>query len=761
MKIAMVIPWFGKDLKGGAEQHAWQIASRLTRRGEDVTVLTTCSKEFLSDWAENFYQEGNYNEEGIKIKRFRVKSRQQKSFDIINAKLLGLPKKQLVPGVSPLTEEEEKIYLEENIYSEGLHSYITKNKSNYDLFIFLPYLFPNIIKGIDAIEQKAISIPCLHDECYAYLQNVQNNFYNAKRIVFLSDGEYDVANKIYGPVIIGKSNVLYAGVETKISSDIKYEKFIVYLGRRDTGKNTHILIESFDKFIEETNSDLKLILAGIGGLPIQPKSENIVDLGLVSDDKKEELLSNCLALINPSENESFSRVIFEAWYAQKPVIVHQNCLATYNALKESNMAGFFAKDVDTFINVFRQIEKLSVDEIKAMGELGFKYAHEVANWDKVIKQYIKEFENIISSQKIRVTKKKNKVIHQLLPNLSYGDAISNQARAIRDLLLDEGYDSKIIVRYSDPKVANECELFDAGKLKVSDGLIYHHSIGFEYTQFASMHKGPKVLIYHNITPKDFFEPYDDNFAKILQKGREELSLLAKYFPVSYSDSQFNVNELRLNGFKAPKVLPLIVSPEKWNFKPDIETIKKLRDGRKNILFTGRLSPNKKQTDIVKLMHYLKYIDSNIRLCLVGEGDIINPYVREVYELIRKYGLENDIIISGKVSDEELKSFFMNADLYVSMSEHEGFGVPLIEAMWFDIPILAYKSSAIPDTLGEAAFMITDKKDMLSIAILVKYLLTDEALRKNIINAQKKVRINYALQNVYEQYKDLINELGFS
>ena len=106
MKIALVIPWFGKALKGGAEQHAWQIAKRLLDKKQKVHVLTTCSKEFLSDWSENHYEAKNYIEDGIKIKRFQVKSRNQKLFDEVNAKLINTPKDQLIPGVSPISLEE-------------------------------------------------------------------------------------------------------------------------------------------------------------------------------------------------------------------------------------------------------------------------------------------------------------------------------------------------------------------------------------------------------------------------------------------------------------------------------------------------------------------------------------------------------------------------------------------------------------------------------------------------------------------------------
>jgi len=758
MRIALIIPWFGKELKGGAEQQAWQIAKRLTDRKIDIEVLTTCSKEFLSDWSENFYDAKKYIEDGVKIKRFSVKKRDTATFDAVNRKLMQIPKTSLIPAVSPLSKEEENIFLDENIYSSDLHSYIVKQKDNYDIFIFLPYLFPNIIRGVSAVKEKAVIQPCLHDESYAYLECVQENFYNAKSILYLSDGEYEVAKKIYGPSITSKSKVLYAGVETDGTQDSKYERYLLYLGRRDIGKNTHLLIESFDKFLKETGSDLKLLIAGVGEMPIQPKSKSIIDLGLVDEEKKTELLANCLALINPSENESFSRVIFEAWYVKKPIVIHKKCLATYNALLDAGEAGFYAEDEKSFIEVFFKIDTLSISQLKKMGEIGFLYAKQIADWDNVIDKYIDEFKTVMVKNKKIKTLNKKKAIHQLLPNLSYGDAISNQARLIRKILLEQGYESKIFVKYIDPKVQDECEPFDKSKLKKHDALIYHHSIGFEHTQAAIEHKGKKALIYHNITPKDFFEPYDENFANILQEGRKSLKGFANIFDFNYGDSQFNVDELLLNDFSYCSVLPLIISPDKWNFTPDNNVINRYKD-KKNILFTGRLAPNKKQTDLLEMMHFIQDMNSNVRLIIVGGGDENHPYVQEFYELIATYGLEDKVLVTGHVSESELKSYYMIADLFVSMSEHEGFGVPLIEAMWFDIPVLAYKSSAVPETLADAAFMFTDKKDMESIAALVNVVLNDEDIQSKIIKAQRDVREKFSFENIESEYLELVKKLS--
>ena len=348
---------------------------------------------------------------------------------------------------------------------------------------------------------------------------------------------------------------------------------------------------------------------------------------------------------------------------------------------------------------------------------------------------------------------RSKSIHQLLPSLAYGDAISNHSIFIRNFLISKGYDSKIFAQFIDPKVRNECESFTPFKLQDKDGLIYHHSIGFDYTPYAIKHKGEKLLIYHNITPASFFAPHDKGIAKILENGRREMKDLAKEFKKSVGDSQYNADELRYYGFDNPSVLPLVIDPNKWNFLPDKDVMQKLNDKKKNILFVGRLVPNKCQDDLIKMYYYLRQINPNVRLIIVGGGPKINSYVQMIYRLIENYNLKENVTITGQATEEELHAYYKSADILVSMSEHEGFGVPLIEAMWFDIPVVAYKSSAIPETLGEAAFMFTDKGDFLKIAALVNIVLNDEEVRRKILRSQSLYRGKFTPKELLKVYNE--------
>jgi glycosyltransferase involved in cell wall biosynthesis len=327
-------------------------------------------------------------------------------------------------------------------------------------------------------------------------------------------------------------------------------------------------------------------------------------------------------------------------------------------------------------------------------------------------------------------------MHQLLLNLSYGDAISNQAIWIREQLLREGYRSEIFVRYVDPRVRDKCRVYQAGDLHADDGLLYHHSIGSEITPAACMHPGPKWLIYHNITPPEFFHAYSSVHARLLRRGREEMWTLARAFPRSVGVSAYNAEELQMYGFTSPSVLPLAIDPGEWKQSPDESLMKRLQDGRRNLLYVGRYAPNKCQHDLVAAFAHYSRIDPESRLILVGNGDESDPYVRFVHETVERLGLRERVILSGHVSNSELHAYYRTAHLFWSMSEHEGFCVPLIEAMWFDVPILAFHAGAIRETLGRAGIVFDQKKDFATIAALARRMTRDQSAREPVLQAQR-------------------------
>ena len=754
MRVAIVIPWFGRDLKGGAEQQAWQIAARLSSRGHRTDVLTTCCRSHQHDWATNHLPAGCAEEpEGFVVRRFPVDPRDRPSFDRVCGALLQGEPALLKPGVSPAPVEDSRIFVDELIRSEALLDYLEEQRDNYDWFIFLPYLYGLVIRGIEIVGERSALQPCLHDEPYAYLPHVAEAFRRAGRLLFNSDGELELAVRLMGPGIWEKSHVVGEGVEADGASkngtgaqlpSTPSAPYVLYLGRKDPEKNVPLLLNAFRRFRSvRPNSKLRLVLAGTGTAEIAPDiADHADDLGLVSEDQKVSLLSNCAALFQPSRNESFSRVIMEAWMYGRPVAAHADCLATSVAVERSG-GGWIAGRESEWASLFTTFTTLPADEFSARGANGRRYAESMANWDSVMARY----EAVLAdgatrrpppSARVAV----RKAINQFLPGLSYGDAISNYALWIRDQLRARGYTSEIYVRFVDPRVAHECTVFSPDALRASDAAIYHHSIGSEITPHLLNYEGSKALIYHNITPAEFFAKFRPDYVPLLQNGRDELSTIARHFPISCGVSQFNAAELAAHGFHDPAIVPIPIDGTKWRVPPDERLMAQLQDGRTNLLFVGRLAPNKKQEDLVRAFCEYLALDPRARLILIGKPEERDPYVAFVQQVISSLGVEDSVLLPGSVSDAELAAYYRCADLFWSMSEHEGFCVPLLEAMWFDVPIFAFKSSAIPETLGEAALLFTEKQDLELLAATAHRLVSCHELRRKLIIAQRKRREHY-------------------
>lgn len=774
--IAIVTPWLGRDLKGGAEQQAWQVATRLARRGHMVEVLTTCCRSFHEDWAVNHLKAGVSQEQGVKIRRFRVARRDRNAFSEVNRLMLSLPLSSLKPGVNPVALKNSEIFTSDNINSPDLLKYLKKQQNHYQAFLFLPYLYGPILKGLPSVAKRAFLQPCLHNEVYAYLPEVSEIFHSAQGLLFISEGEAQLAKHLYGPGIIPKSIVAGAGIEAGQHYDeaisqvreffVKQERFVLYLGRRDATKNTDLIVRAYTAFKQNySDSNLRLVLAGPGNTSFNDSALGLLDLGLVEETEKEALLANCVALLQPSQNESYSRVMMEAWFYGRPVAVHRNCLATAMAV-ESSQGGWLAQTESEWIKLFATLDHMKEEQLANYGANGQAYAQENAVWDKVIERY--EAALGLSKESIKVATKPRsgtlQEIHQLLPNLAYGDAISNHALTIRDYLRSNGYKSDIFVRYVDEHMAQEAIAFQSRPISDRAGLLYHHSIGSEVTDYAIAHPGAKCLIYHNITPAEFFLPYRPDFAKILQQGRTELKQLAEHFPISAGVSTYNAAELVAAGFNDPGILPLVVDPNKWDMPPDTVLMQHLQDGKTNLLFVGRIAPNKRQDQLLEAFSHYLTMDREARLILVGYGNDKEAYYCHLINLIQRWGLTNHVMLAGQVSDAQLLAFYRTAHLFWSMSEHEGFCVPLIEAMWFDIPVLAYKSSAVPETLGKAGIMFTRKDNLVQVAALAKLLVKDKELRDKVIKPQQQRRESFTpgiFQNTLMHFLEKMERKDFS
>ncbi len=336
-------------------------------------------------------------------------------------------------------------------------------------------------------------------------------------------------------------------------------------------------------------------------------------------------------------------------------------------------------------------------------------------------------------------------IHQLVAGFDYGDAISNYALELRSIFRSWGHPSGIYGEYINPGLRKYCLPYPEHREKSSaeNITILHFSIGSESSKYFSGLPDKKIMIYHNITPPQFFQGFDAELAYNLRKGREELQMLKDIPRLAFGDSEYNCQELRKTGYKNVGHLPIIVDFEKYRKRPKAGIMKLhsknlvgKRRGTTNFLSVGRIIPNKKLEDVVKVFYYyVKHINLNSRLFLVGAYNEEGRYLSFLSNLIKKLGIEEKVVLSGRVDFEELLAYYHLADVYLCLSEHEGFCIPLLESMFFGIPIIAYEAAAVPYTLNGAGIIFKEKRYE-DIAEAAHLLLTNKELRKATIEKEK-------------------------
>ncbi|WP_292388500.1 glycosyltransferase family 4 protein [Methanosarcina sp. UBA5] len=387
MKIAFVVPWYG-EIPGGAESECKNTAENLSRNGIEVEILTTCVKEFNSDWNSNYYEEGVSQLKNVTIRRFKVRQRNIKLFDRVNSKLMHNQK---------ISAKEEQIYIEEMINSDDLCHYIDIHGSDYNYFLFIPYMFGTTYYGSQIHPKKSFLIPCLHDESYAYMDIYKNMFQNVAGLIYHAEPEAKLANEIFD--IKGKQIILGEGIDTNISFEAKrfrekygiHSDFILYAGRREPGKNTPLLIDFFCKYKLRNQNELKLVLIGSGEVSIPEKfKKEILDLGFVQKQDKYDAFAAASLLCQPSINESFSIVIMESWLCLTPVLVHSGCAVTKNHCIKGR-SGLYFKNFEEFegcINFYLNNPLLR----RKMAINGKKYVDENFNWDRIVEKYVRFLE---------------------------------------------------------------------------------------------------------------------------------------------------------------------------------------------------------------------------------------------------------------------------------------------------------------------------------------------------------------------------------
>lgn len=351
-------------------------------------------------------------------------------------------------------------------------------------------------------------------------------------------------------------------------------------------------------------------------------------------------------------------------------------------------------------------------------------------------------------------------IINMLPILSFGDAVGNDALALHHSLQKAGYTCELMAAYTAPKIAqNETvrSTDDLSGIKPDDIVIYHLSTGHELNLLFANLNCKKIIRYHNITPPHFFCGYHPILLENCLDAYHQARMMAKCADFCLADSAYNREELIRMGYRCNiEVMPILIPFSDYEKEPDAQVMEQMHDGMTNILFTGRINPNKRQEDVIAAFCvYQKQYNPNSRLILVGNYEGMENYYERLLVYVKEIGA-NNVLFSGHISFPAILAYYRSADLFLCMSDHEGFCVPLVEAMFFDIPIVAKNTTAIPYTLGGSGFMLEDENPMIA-AALMNRVLTDECLKNKIIDGQRERLCDFAHEKIEKQLLSLIED----
>jgi glycosyltransferase involved in cell wall biosynthesis len=355
-------------------------------------------------------------------------------------------------------------------------------------------------------------------------------------------------------------------------------------------------------------------------------------------------------------------------------------------------------------------------------------------------------------------------VHQVLPVFAPRDAIGNHTAAIRRVLHGMGIASEIFagdVMAGAGNRARSIRHINAARIAGQQQTIwmYHASTGSSVAEWWEAAPGHKAIDYHNIAPAELIGVWEPHVGVELEHGRRQLAELAGVTEWAIADSSYNEHELVQLGYRSTSVVPILIDTEHMTSNVDQDTLRRLeaRKAGAEWLFVSRLLPHKAQHDLIKAFDaYRRAYDPDARLTLVGAVGS-GRYVEALNDFVEDLELADSVDITGSLPAEVLSAYFHAADVYVSASDHEGFGVGLLEAMAYQVPVVAYAAAAVPETVGGAALLIDDKAPT-TLAAAVRRVVADPALATELVNAGNKRLSEVGLPVSTARLRDAVTDM---
>lgn len=364
-----------------------------------------------------------------------------------------------------------------------------------------------------------------------------------------------------------------------------------------------------------------------------------------------------------------------------------------------------------------------------------------------------EYQDFIEYQDSRII--------QIVSSLNYGDAVGNDVIAIQDMLKNNGFTTAIFTNNIHPKIADGVayHIEKMPEVRENDIVLYHFASEDPLSEIIKKLPCKVILRYHNITPPEFFKGFDSGAEKNTRIGLKQIRELREYIDYGMVVSEFNKQDLIDMGYTCPiSVVPILIKFDDYEQEPDKTVLEKYRDGITNFLFVGRMAPNKKVEDVISCFaYYKKNYDKTARLFLVGSYSEDDKYYQFLQRHIKKLDVK-DVIFPGHISFKEILAYYSVADIFLCMSEHEGFCVPLVEAMYFKVPIIAYDSTAIASTLGGSGVLVYNK-DYLEISKIFENILHNLEFKNKIIDIELNRIKDFSHEYIGEKLIQVINQIN--
>jgi len=460
--------------------------------------------------------------------------------------------------------------------------------------------------------------------------------------------------------------------------------------------------------------------------------------GYVSEARLQQHYRQADLLLTPSLYESFGLVYLEAMRARLPVITFAaGAAAEIFASGEADGATLVQPhDGPSFASAIGKL--IDQPDLRVeIGENGLKRFQKAFTAGRMAEATLKFYEEVINH---RPPPKRAARVYQVMEALDEADAVSSIAIRHAATLQRSGQPGAILTRYANERVRH---LTAPRRAVLEDplcNLIFHYWGYSHSTWMLSAARGRKALYYHNITPSRFFES-GTMAHRLTSAGYRQLPEILDHFDLLIGDSRFNLTSLKPYLHRPTPALPIypVVDPEIVRSRPFGEALlTHLRASRAtNLVFVGRIARSKRQDRLLEVFDvYFREIDPHAHLWLVGNENSDPPYRAELELQRRSLPARDHIHFTGKVRDSDLYSYYRAAHIFLSASEHEGFGLPLAEAMAFDIPVLAYARTAVPETMGAAGILIQEW-DVARVAGLVQEIVRNSALKERLIAGQRQ------------------------